>query len=507
MKNYKLNKTQFNFSDLISVSTERLGAFYETLEEATPIEYSGTETGYHIYTNLRLPLKLSAAEGVQSAKNYLKIINGYAQQAQAFATIYGITILELQGEVIHYFYDTPKSEDSTLRVIAFVKELHDAIKNGISDAPFVGTCDYGKTVFVKEGLGSSASVVSLSPAANAPAKQLGADKTPSGHIAIPSNLSDDIDVLKNIKKSQWLMVSLSEMPQSLSESMTMQFSTKELRGDYIQQANEAFASYQAPTILFSQEDLREYNIEGATPETPAILQGFYMRADLDGFTKTVETAFAQGNVAIAGLVQSFVSQMEYANTFIETQQLKVNKIQKFPWAGDCANFLALPLESYSNAQRSLPVHLAANWHDLCEEESPDGGRWKDRFEDAGWAVVVAGGTDSESDDTGNSGRTLVAKIQLKDRQFLIAAGWSPGRCVDGLEAGAGKDETIIHDADKKELSQPLEKLFSELDSRFWKKRRLSKKSIETAVAGIAMPSIINPATHRSVEPRPYYDYE
>jgi hypothetical protein len=447
------------FAELMGAVSER--SWQPDHDGLVPIGYA-CESGYHIYTKLRLRLDTSAADDYNGSKKYLRTIKGYAETAQAYARIYDIQILELQGEVMHFFMPCVNIAASAMRVIAFVKELHDAVKERVSNEPFVAACDYGQTVFVHEGNGSSQSVVSLSPAANAPAKELGTKpdgsvKIQSRNIVIPAEyckgLGIDVD-----RRLNWVAISLENLPESLVSLVRKAIAVNDKRESYLSEANEFFKSYD-PRGVFAVDKSYEYDLSAATPEAPAIVQGFFMRADLDGFTDAVERAFHAGGNAVRELVSHFSDQLKYAKAYVSGVDEGVAKAQNLPWAGDCANFLVSPVEPYVDARQYLPVKLAAKWHDQNDTDYSDGVKWRARFDDARWVVSIAGGNDSDSHDTGNSGHTLIAKIKLDHREFLIAAGWNVRRSLDGFDAEPGKEHTVLHKADYAELEGVLKDKF------------------------------------------------
>jgi hypothetical protein len=303
-------------------------------------------------------------------------------------------------------------------------------------------------------------MVSLSPAANAPAKHLG--RNPDQSVNIPSrNLRmrrEHLELLGlNVDGCKaWDDVPLERIPKQAEALASRQFNFSDRRQQLLESANESIRAYKPTIMRFSANEAVGYDTGSADVNHPAVIQGFFMRADLDGFTSAIETAFKAGPSGIFQLVTRFSELLEFANEYIEDSR-SFSTITKLPWAGDCSNLLVSPTqETYEAAQTYLPVKLGARWHDQAKANAD----WDKHFGDAKWAVVVAGGTDSKDGDTGNNGKTLIAKISLNHRDFLIAAGWSVGRSLDAFTAGQKKEDIVVHKTDLTCLNADLQKKFS-----------------------------------------------
>ncbi len=483
MKKYKIIEPQTeSLDEFFAIANEKRWSPGE--DQLTPLGYI-QDYGFHIYAELRLKLDLSAAEDHKAAREYLKTINNFAQTAEAVAHSYGIKILEVQGEVLHFFMPFNHSKESTTRAITFAKELNDTVKNRVTEEPLAIACDYGRTVFVHEGTGSNQSVVSLSPAANDPAKHLGTNPDgtrtiPSRHLYIKAELLKPLSIEIDKRKS-WIEIPLENIPKELGELARFEFATNENFSVTLEALNESTRSYEPKITAFSATESLRFNTEDADVNSPAVIQGFFMRADLDGFTNAIKEAFEDGEQSILNLVSHFADILEFANQYIDTSTQSIDII-KLPWAGDCANLLASPLlESYEESQGHLPVKLAVKWHDQADKEYDASVKWKAQLGEASWAIAVAGGDSSETDDSGNNGKTLVAKISLNHRDFLIAAGWNVGRSHDAFNADPKKDETVVHKVDHATLDEHLQKKFSpKTQYKMFYGAKLSMKDLEKA---------------------------
>ena len=210
---------------------------------------------------------------------------------------------------------------------------------------------------------------------------------------------------------------------------------------------------------------------------PFKTQGFYMRADLDGFTADVAAAFEDpSGLAIAEIAQRFSGFMAFADAFAKTLGRRVIRL---PWAGDCANMILLPRarRTYGDERHFVPATEPAKWHDLTAQANEAGIKWRDIMLKSNWAVGIAGGDKEE----GSDGYLLVANVLTSGRRFKIASGWGAGRSQDALELdGVRGCDTIIHKVDHAALSANYRILFRPLTSIFYSAAELSMRRLETA---------------------------
>jgi len=83
------------------------------------------ETGFHIYGELNLTLKLTAATDTKDAAKLLRVLQEYVAIAETCAAIVDAELLEIQGERIHLLFPAPHvtkaSVDALLQFcVAFV---------------------------------------------------------------------------------------------------------------------------------------------------------------------------------------------------------------------------------------------------------------------------------------------------------------------------------------------------------------------------------------------------
>ena len=451
------------------------------------------ETGVHVYGELRLTLNLSAAEETKDAQRYLQILQEYAGVAACFAEKVGAQLLEVQGERIHLLLPCMVPDANSVTKLlgmcaSLARVMYARIQSRAGDAwqGFAMAADHGRAILIKSGDGASGSLVSLGPAANAPAKQL--SRTPARHLSLRQPLKALVGAGTD---TGWMTIDLVELPEYLEK-----YADRVFTDDLTTAASAIVESFRAASVITANEQY--FDVSHTTSvEQPLKVQVICLRADLDGFSAAVQAAFSDGEPAIRVLVDQFFGVMRYVEQYCASIKRKVISL---PWAGDCSNHLFFPLmgESYETARQYLPATAAAEWHDQISEKV---------FGKVTWAVGVAGG-DSEE---GSNGFVLVAPIKTGQRDFLVAAGWGVKRSLDAQEADGvkGKD-SVIPVEDYGALDSVWQDQFRELDSRFWISRGLSMSKIRNATIESAKrtPEIYVPQVARPVpSPRPHWNHE
>ncbi|MDD5670039.1 MAG: hypothetical protein PHN49_00190 [Candidatus Omnitrophica bacterium] len=435
------------------------------------------QNGFHIYGELRLSLSLSASEDTKNAVQYLKIIQAFAVAANACGKAIGAEILEVQGERIHLLMPTELSEKSVNDVLSFCITLSDIMYERI--APLAGNdwqgfaiaLDHGRAILIGDGNGANGSVVSLGRCANEPAKRLNV-ATLAGKLSIRSRFVKHLGL--GDLNVEWYSLDLRNPPATI-RPLHLAFQKAPL---YEAVAKE-FGSDQfrkMPEIRLANTQYFEKTMKSRVT-TPLKIQGFYFRADLDGFSAEVEQAFSSGEAGISSLVERFLQLMSYAEIYAVSLGRQVIRL---PWAGDCANLVILPKsdEKYGDLQRTAPPLAASKWHDQKQGFIlPTEKRWADFMGKSEWVIGCAGGNATE----GSNGYLLIAPIATSGREFLIAAGWGARRSLDAqaIDGNQGGD-TIIPKVDHQELDSPYQKLFDSIKgapSFYRTKKKLSMKQI------------------------------
>jgi hypothetical protein len=437
------------------------------------------DTGYHIYGELRLGLRLSAADDTRSAQQYLKVLEHYTLVAEVAAAIEGAHILEVQGERIHAFIpaqvDEKKSVDRAIRFcVAMTDQVYAQVapSAGKSFDGFGMAAAHGRTVFVQYGSGPGMSIISLSPAANEPAKCLGTKpdgtrRIPAKHLAIPA---DSLRRAGHATKTsgRWEILPLDPLPQEIISTRD-QALIERISTAIGQEARQLLTR---PAIAFRAVDEAFLGQTSVLSSGQAIrISCLFLRADLSGFTKQVASAFASGPTAVLSLVQRFTKIMMHAERF-STNLAAPNHI-RLPWAGDCANLGLVPPygKPYADARENLPCDIPAQWHSHWRLDSERALLGSETLV-ATWAVACAGG---DEDDSGLPPVSLVAVLRGRTRGYLVAAGWSVGRTFDALDTpGVSGLDSVIPEEDWAALSTQRRSLFKTLDTRF----RITAKPID-----------------------------
>ncbi|MBP7828369.1 MAG: hypothetical protein KA248_00480 [Kiritimatiellae bacterium] len=439
------------------------------------------ERGFHVYGELRLSLKMTAAEDTRDAQRYLSILQDYATIADACARETQAELLEVQGERIHLLMPCAAADRTAVdKVIAFAISFAQLVytkigaKAGKEFQGFALATDHGDALILLSGSGADGSIISLGPAANAPAKRLGTEKdgrvkTPARHLAMRSEILRAIQYPSD--SSEWTNIDLSHVAKVFEGLMDGRLTER------LSRASEASLLLEKrrgpPEVNFVQSGY--FAERDFTPGQALKLSAFCMRADLDGFTKEVQEAFKTGNTE--ALVLKFVSIIEFAKQFSGSRD---RKIIQLPWAGDCANLIVLPKyagESYEAAQMYVPAQLPAEWHSQVTGSDREKRPWAHILGKTRWAVGCAGG------EVFNGSRPviLLATVHTAKRDFMVAAGWAPGRSLDALDAeGVRGTDTVIPEEDYQAIDSQFQDLFEELDSRFRISRGLTKEKVRDA---------------------------
>src|SRR6266545_4906744 len=130
--------------------------------------------GIHLYSELRPVEGLQIAETDEAAEKYLRIIEEYTHAGLAAASLFGLELLELQGNVLHFHKDGVLAENTAMEALqfsyVFTKVLYETLAEDLDDEwhGFAICMDHGDSVIVRHGRSSNSSAISLGPAANSP---------------------------------------------------------------------------------------------------------------------------------------------------------------------------------------------------------------------------------------------------------------------------------------------------------------------------------------------------
>lgn len=468
-----------NFQTLLE-STNRASGFWA---KAATVESQpfAVETGFHIYGELNLTLKLTAAAETTDATKLLQVLQEYVTIAETCAALVGAELLEVQGERIHLLLPAPQvTKDSVQALLRFCVAFTNTVyvrlqKLAANDfRGFKMAADHGRAVLVISGNQANASVVSLGICANAPAKQL--------RIAEPGKLRMRTEHYKVLGQSdEWR--EWTNIPVKTNKGIVMPVAAEDLMEQFASASEAELKNFagSVPTVKFGSRDYLREALKTQISESFKA-QGFGFRADLDGFSKQV--AAAKNDSDVLDLVTRFTKIMAYPDYFMK----RLGKpVVKLPWAGDCANLIVLPNgEGYDEAREFLPVQAASEWHSQKSGHDDSRTTWTTYFKESKWAVGIAGGDSEECSD----GYILIAPLKGKRRDFLVAAGWGIGRSLDAQECDEVKGgDTVLHEIDYGALASTHQSVFSRLQgsSIFWVSNELTNEKIREAGAKVLAP--------------------
>lgn len=439
------------------------------------------ETGFHIYGELNLTLKLTAATETKDAGKLLRVLQEYVTIAETCAAIVGAELLEVQGERIHLLLPAALVDNNSVQkllrfCIAFTNTVYSRLQKvaGEDFRGFKMAVDHGKAVLVISGSQANASIVSLGTCANAPAKQLrhgeaGKLRMRTGHYKQFKQIDDGKEWVNIIVKTATGTV----MPVA-ADDLIENFATASEA-----EWKKSFTS--DPVVRYGNKEFLQEAIKSQIAESFKA-QGFGFRADLDGFSKQV--AAAKTDAEILDLVTRFTKIMSYPDRFAAKLGTPVIKL---PFAGDCANMVVLPNgEEYDDAREYLPVRAASEWHTQMSGQDDARVAWATHFRETKWAVGVAGGDDADC----SNGYVLIAPLKGRRRNFLVAAGWGIGRSLDAQETeGVQGGDTVLHEIDYGALAETHKTVFSPLSGNptYYVSHDLTNEKVRKSGASLLAP--------------------
>jgi hypothetical protein len=449
--------------------------------------------GFHIYLALKLRLQVSAADNGQDAARFVRLMADTASAVEACARESGVDLLEVQTDKMHMFLPSPDiSLEAQKRVFTFCTALAQMIEERIRPRDpeawegFAMAADHGRSVLINNTWDSSASIVSLGDCANAPAKRLYSPGVAHGRLVYDANWAK---AERSHSQRDWKEVNLlSEaqvVPVYLQRDLVNSFNSK------VSERLQAKTPLSPLGLIQAKEFVESFSAGNFTSATR--VQGYFLRADLDGFTARVREAFNAGNSAILALVEEFISIMASAQDFIKVMESKGSRVIQLAWAGDCANMILFPPSniSYADSRAAAPFNLSLEWHEKAGRQN------------AKWAVGVAGG----GEDEGN-GLMVVAPISADGRIFNIPAGWAVQRSLDAQESeGMGAEMSALHKEDWGRLEKFLRDAYGGINT-FRKATLAALRSAQSKMRDqlkVSAPATVSGVSILTPKPTPYYD--
>jgi hypothetical protein len=377
---------------------------YRAISSDSPFWYGKL---IHLYLELKLGLQLEGAEGLQNARSAQKYIRLAAEAAQVTCDVFNGQLLEIHGRTLHLGleYENAASLETQMKGAAAL--LHVLLKRAYGAGGPDGwrmAADHGITLTVQAvGIHNDTSLVSLSPAANFPAKMLGRDEVSLWELG--SNLQE-----------KWECENLDELA-SRYRSAELASVNKSGQGSPFDRLLERrahvrnFSSLEEIQTGIKMVSAQAASVGRPTDENPYSSFAVVLSMDLDGFTHRVKEA-AEGTIEDKRrLAQDFRDIMTKTAAFATSRR---ETLIQFPFAGDNAIF-AVVTEStseYALMKKINPIEVAVAW----EKEMGDKARAAGF---GGWGQVVAGGSVPNGNSRGN---LHVSGIELAGRRFLVGIG-------------------------------------------------------------------------------------
>jgi len=425
--------------------------------------------GIHLYSELRPVEGLQVAETEDAAQRFLQAIEDYTHAGIQAAALFEADLLEVQGTVLHFHLEGNLDQVAFKRAMAFshifTKVLYEELADEMDDEwnGFAICMDHGPAIIVRHGHTSSSSAISLSEAANRPAKRLLYGRTEAGHAEYPERWHGK-------ESGAWLAVNLRDRDKA---PFLREVENADLEARFRQTVREYQRQRRANPAIMAGIPVVKANAMvdagGYNADRPLRVKAFCMRADLDGFSRQVKAAFQQGQEAVEAVAQGFIRIMQFGDFFERRHPGSI----RLPWAGDCATFI-FPVNADLNSFRGKNwIEVVEQWQSFASATAEGKqNRWGKVFSDVSWAI----GMTYEGD-----GNCLVAPIHTLERKFLIAAGAPLGVALNAQNSGKG-DDTVIHSSDHRALYAPVRKLFQKVEgTEFWRGHRLSMDKVVQAM--------------------------
>ncbi len=429
--------------------------------------------GWHYYSMLKIRWDNMTAERRKDVGRMVSMYTNYNRAAVAAAEIIAthcqITceVLEHQGNVIHFFFpELIEKKSEVIRIFGhllnYLVEVY--VRRYYEDdvTQFHMAAQFGRSVLVRvasiETANSSDSTVSLGPCANSPAKQMGESTEETTRPLWWRK--DDV--------SQWCCEDCSDL-----DAASICHISDLIQANYREGYFETIPTEQKEASKSAFACVEQ--VPESTPDNPKPVEGFFFRADMDGFTKKIKDAYKKGRDEVWNVVEEFVLYMTEANNWEAASDMQV---VPFPWAGDCFNALILPIDQskgwrggFDMSRKSQPLAIVEEW-----ERSIVTGKG-----DSDWAYSVSGGD------------VFQFSVETREREFKLAVGRPAGLTLaaihfNNIPSGAlvmHKNEIEKFDeATRKEFQQfpngrhPNFKWLSESDRSGLKKRVVAAVAIK-----------------------------
>lgn len=449
--------------------------------EDTPMPSYAFIPGWHFYAYLDIPSSQEECNDSDDERSVALLYHNYSLAAKRVVSVFGekSELLEHQGSLLHFHLQFGANEIDP--VLAFGHLLatfvaDNVMKHARKDLRFSMAAECGVCCILRVPSplqeDASYSRVSLGPCANNPAKKLlGAEDVGAWKLAYRTAEGD---------KWQFADCKADEASRRLIRESTL--------GQLV--ANSKVASVEA----YAQDGVDP--VENVPYHSAKRLPGYVFRADLDGFTRKVHNAFANGDEDTASsMAEAFISFMEEVNEW----QLRPRDGVRFvtcPWAGDCCTMIVGFLDKngefdMGEAKRQIsayPIKLIGQW------EAELAGHHKDDGLNA-WTYSMA------------LGHTRIFTETVDDTPYRLTVGWPSSVSHEGVNAaGTDKGDLIMHKDDVAQMTVAAQNGFKPLSAKFSRQDDDARqKTIKASIAALGQAARSTTYHSHSVsQTRPYF---
>lgn len=450
-------------ADPFSVPTKLAYLLQEGGQGYTPTD------GFHIYTELRTTQAVQAAEDEKIAARYINALTEYINFGASAAAIFGVTLLEAQGEVLHFFREGPRTRESLVKSIQFVflftRGAYSQLR-GTLDAGWGGlaaSLDGGPTVVLRHSNFGSSSAISLAPSANRPAKQLLYGGTKARHLDIHK---DSAALLRLSPTSgEWHEMNLNREGLPFADEVP-----DEGLGERLNESMQAYRrELREATDRIPLTEKSAFSISRPRITAPQRVVASTVRCDLDGFSAIVQRAFDRGQVGEA--VKMFLEILRFGDHMLQTTPGAI----QLPWAGDCATTILPDTGTVSITSQPRWLEFSMRWQLEFDKGAGELTERTTSFLKQRSARWAAGGCH------GDTGLAILAPIAAQGRIFLIAVGWPVCKSLEAQNLGKG-DEIVTRQEDYSKLDGAAKTMFrqSRDHNDYWKTKELTSDKLRQA---------------------------
>lgn len=449
--------------------------------EDTPMPSYAFVEGWHFYAHLDIPASQEECDDAEDERSIAQVYHEYTQAAKRVVNVFGdrSELLEHQGALLHFHLQFGAKETNPMLAFGHLLATFVAdnvMKHARKDLRFSMAAECGTCCILRvpSPLHEEASYsrVSLGPCANNPAKKLlGSEDVGAWKLAYRSSEDDN-----------WHPVDCKADEDSRRLIRESKFGQPVI--------NTKFSSAETPV----QDGVDP--IEDVPYHHAKRVPGYVFRADLDGFTRKVHDAFANGDEDTASsMAEAFISFMEEVSEW----QLRPRDGVRFvtcPWAGDCCTMIIgfpdrndeFDMGEAKKQISAYPIKLIGQWEaELAGHHKEDGlGAWT-------YSMAL--------------GHTRIFTEVVDDIPYRLTVGWPSSVSHEGVNAsGTDKGDLIMHKEDVAQMTVAAQNGFRFLSAKFRRQDEDARqKTIKASVAALGQAArSTSYHSHPVIETRPYF---